>query len=169
MGGFGSMGFPLAGGLSALGSLFSGITTWVSDGRKATALDHAALQSSEEAGVNAQEQLQQGDATAAEGAVRAAANGGGMTGSSMGVIANLSNEAMFNARTQIYRGNVERQNDLYEAGTERAAGTDALIGAGIGAGSSLVGGMMQGAQYTQQQQLLNQARGETDYGYGVPY
>jgi hypothetical protein len=137
--------FQAAGGLGALGGLMQGISASIADGRKATALDRAALQSSEEAGVNAGLQLQRGDATAAQGAVRAAANGGGLTGSSMGVIANLSNQAMFNARAQIYRGNVERQNDLFEAATERAQGLSSLVGGVVSGATSLLGGFAQAA------------------------
>jgi hypothetical protein len=141
--------FSFAGGLGAVGGLLKGIGDSIAAGRKATALDHAALQSSEEAGVNAQTALMQGDATAATGAVRAAANGGGLVGSSMGVIANLSDQAMFNARAQIYRGNVERQNDLYEAAVTRAQGWSSLVGDTVGGVTSMLGGFANAAQASQ--------------------
>ena len=141
--------FNFAGGLGAVGGLLKGIGDSIAAGRKATALDRAALQSSEEAGVNAQTALQQGDATAATAAVRAAANGGGLTGSSLGVIQNLSSQAMFNARAQIYRGNVERQNDLYEAATERAQGWSSLVGDTLSGATSRLGSMAQSAQANQ--------------------
>lgn len=165
--------FLVSGGLSAGAGLLGGLTGFFAANAKAHALDNAAVTAGRQGGVNAQEALQQGDAVAATAATRAAANGGGLTGSAMGVISNLSNQAMFNARTQVYRAQTEQQNDIYEAKVSRAQGISGLVGSLFGAAGSMVGGWAQDAQLKKQNDLLNTLRGVTggmgDSGFSGAY
>jgi hypothetical protein len=135
----------IAAGIAAVGSLFKGITGLFGGNAKAKAEKAAAAQAGQEAGVNAQAALAEGDAAAAQGAVQAAANGGGFVGSSIAAIQNLSNIAMFKARAAAYRGQTEIQNHLYGARVAKAQGVNSLIGGVIGAAGALAGGLAGGA------------------------
>ncbi len=126
-----------AAGLSAVGSLLSGIGSLVAGNHKATAERYAATQANDEAGVNAQIALQEGDQVAADAAVQAAANGGGFVGSSLAVLSSLSQQAMFNARAQVYRGRSEAQQHLYNAKVAKAQGRLGLVTGILSAGASL--------------------------------
>ncbi len=77
---------------------------------------------------------------AAKAATQAAANGGGFTGSSLGVIQNLSQRAMFNARAQVYRGQSEAQAHLYAGKVAKTQGFMDLAGGVLGAASSVASG-----------------------------
>jgi hypothetical protein len=158
--------FTLAAGLSAIGSVFKGITGLIAGKREAQADKNAALQAEMEGGVNAQEALQSGNATAARAATQVAANGGGFVGSSLDVVKNLSEQAMFQARGQAYRARTVAQNDIYKAGVAKAQGLNQFVGSLINAGSSVAGGMMQQGLYQQQMLALKSLRGE---GADSPY
>lgn len=151
--------FTIAAGISGIGSLFKGITSLIAGNRQRDADNAAAAQALGEAGVNAQTALQEGDAAAAHGAAVAAANGGGFVGSSIGVIQNLSNQAMFNARAQVYRGQTIAQRDKYEGGVAHAQGVQGFVGSMIDAGTSLVGGMARSAQSAAYIKALGTVRG----------
>jgi len=131
----------IAAGISALGSLFKGVSGLFAGNAQAKAEKNAARQADAEAGVNAQIALAQGDQTAAQGAVQAAANGGGFVGSSLAAISDLSRAAMFKARSAVYRGQTEMQAHLYNAKVAKAQGTNDLIGGVIGAAGAAAGGM----------------------------
>ena len=132
--------FLVAGGLSSMGNLLGGVTNYFSEMAQAKQDENNGLVTSENAGINSSIQLQQGNAVAAEAATRAAANGGGLVGSSMGIITNLATQAMYNARQTIYRGAVTNQQALYEAKVARANAILGLVGGGIKAATSMVGG-----------------------------
>lgn len=132
---------PISIGIAAASSLFKGITGFFSGNSQAKAMKAAARQAGDEAGVAAQGALAQGDAAAAQGAVQAAANGGGLVGSSLGVIQMLSQRAMFNARAAAYRGVTEQQTDLYNARVAKAKATTGLISSVFGAAGDIAGGM----------------------------
>lgn len=153
-------------GLGAIGSLFSGFMQSNADKAHAQALRNAAQQADDQAGVNAQEALQQGDETAAHAAVQGAANGGGFTGSTLGIIGSLGQQAMFNARAQVFRGMSEAQDDNYQAKIADANAGNAVISGVIGAGSSVVGGWAKSAFQKQEMGSLETLRHET-YG-GAP-
>ncbi len=127
------LGGPIA---SALGNLFGGLSASNADKEKAQVDENNAIQARQVAGINAQLALERGDQVAAHGAVQAAANGGGLVGSSMGVIQQASNMAMYNARAASYRGISEGQADEYAAKVEKANATNALIGGFLGAAGS---------------------------------
>lgn len=131
----------IAAGISALGSLFSGVTGFLGGNAKADALKKQAAQHRAEAGVNAQAELEQGNATVAHAAVQAAANGGGFVGSTMGVLQDLSRKAMFNARSAAYRGATQSQADEYAADQAGSEALQSLVSGGLGAGASMFSGM----------------------------
>jgi hypothetical protein len=149
----------MSAGSSALGSLFKGITGLFSANAENTLDKQNAQQHLKEAGVNAQEGLLQGDQVAAHGAVAAAANGGGLTGSALSVISNLSSQAMFNARAAAYRGRTQANADIYAGRVAKVQGLDNMISSVVGAGSSIAGGFMQSAQYNSMQSSLGKLRG----------
>lgn len=161
-------------GIGALGSLFSGVTNYFGQMAEAQEDENNAITALRQAGVNSQVALQEGNATAAEGAVRAAANGGGLVGSALGVISNLSNQAMYNARQQVYRGQTQAQNYTYAASVAKFNAIAGAIGGGIKAGTSLAGGYMEDALLKQQNIALQALRGSAGGSYGagdteVPY
>lgn len=158
--------FTIAAGISALGGVFKGLTGFFGGNAQAQAERNAALQAQMQGGVNAGLALQQGDAVAAHGAVTAAANGGGFVGSSLGVIQNLSQQAMYNARQQVYRAQTEAQAHLYAGQVDSMNARNALIGGAVDAGSSLVGGFARSALFKQQLGLWSTLRG---LGADTPY
>jgi len=103
---------------------------------------------------------------AAHAAVQTAANGGGFTGSSLGVISQLSQQAMFNARAASYRANTIAIADRYNTKVQKADSLNDYIGAGIGAVSPAVGGGIENAARTNQLQSLATLRG---LGQASPY
>lgn len=165
--------FTIAAGISALGSLFKGASGVFGGLNEQKAEQNAATQHEEEAGVNASNALQEGDEATARAATQVAANGGGFVGSSVGVLNGMASKAMFNARTQVYRGQTQAQADLYSGQVAKAQGIDEGISGAIDAGSSLAGGFMRSAQFSQYRQLLGQAKGlgaDSPYDYAsVPY
>lgn len=141
----------ISAGISAVSSLFKGISGFFGGNSQAKADKEAARQAGQESGVAAQDALAQGDQIAAQGAVQAAANGGGFVGSSIAAISNLSRAAMFNARAAAYRGQTEIQSHLYDAKVAKAAGLNDLIGGTLGAAGSLYKG---GAQVQANARML---------------
>lgn len=152
--------------LSSMGHLFSGIMSFNGDQAQAKQYANAARQAGAEGGVNAQLALQRGDQTAADAAVQSAANGGGFTGSSLGVINNLASQAMFNARTEAYKGASQAQQDLYMSKVERANAWNGLIGGVIGAGGAAAGGVETGMAQSAQISALQSLKG---LGEASPY
>jgi hypothetical protein len=161
--------FTIMAGIGAVGSLFKGLTGFFGGNAQAQEERNAAEEADRQAGVNAQIALQQGDEAAAHGAVAAAANGGGFVGSAIGVIGNLSNQAMYNARQQVYRGQTEAQNDLYGAAVAKTQAWDSLISGGVGAASSIVGGFAQASLAAQQKAALSALKGDPYAAYGGGY
>jgi len=96
--------------------------------------------------------------------VQAAANGGGLVGSSLSVIQNLSNQAMFNARAAVYRGQSEARADLYQGAVAKQNGVNGLIGGVFGGASSLVGGWAQSASQSRILQAIQSGGGSAGGG-----
>lgn len=138
-------------GFAAIGNLFSGLLGASASNAQAKADEMAAHQADAEASVRGDEALMEGDAAAAHGAVQAAANGGGFTGSTLGVIQQLSANAMFNARARIYQGQTEARNDLYNAAVAKTNARNQTIGAIGGAISPALSGW---AKASYQSQIL---------------
>lgn len=157
----------VAAGISAIGSLFKGITSLFGGNNEEKAAEYAAQQHQDEAGVSAQEALDEGARAAAHAAVQGAANGGGFVGSTLGVIQDLSNRAMFNARAALYRGKAQAQSDIYQGKVAQAQGQQALIGGVLGAGSSLIGGFAKSASDSAQLKAFSQGLGDADASAGA--
>lgn len=158
-----------AGGLSALGGLFKGITGMLAGTAQQKALDYAARQAEDQAGVSAQQQLDQGNQVAARAAAQGAANGGGFVGSTLGLVQDLASRAMFNTRAEIYKGKVQAQNDIYQGQVARAQGLNDMIGGVVDAGSSLVGGFAKAGFQAQQLKYMQQAGGDFSGAAGVTF
>lgn len=126
-------------GIDALGQLFSGVSDFFASRNKAKAYEYQAQQASSESGVAASQALTQGDIVAARAATQAAANGGGLVGSSIGVISYLGQQAMFNARAAAYKGTTEASADRYKARLARRAGVISLISTIPSISGSLIG------------------------------
>lgn len=152
---------PISAGISAVAALFKGISGFFGMNAEAKAEKNAARQAQAEAGVASSQALAQGDQVAAQGAVNAAANGGGLVGSSLAVISDLTRKAMFNARAAAYRGATESQAHLYNAKVDKAAGVNDLVGGLFGSAGSLVKG---GAQIQAQNKMLAALRPPTPAG-----
>lgn len=127
-------------GVGALGDLLAGVGGNTQAKQKARALEAGSRQSLAEAGVAAQLALEEGDLAQGRAAVLAAASGGGITGSAVDVLNQLSRKATFNARSAVYRGEMESNNLLAEAEASRAQGRVELI-----TGLAKVGGTVLGA------------------------
>ena len=158
--------FTIAAGIGAVGKLLGGITGLFGGNAQAALHNRNALMDAQQAGVDSSISWQQGEGVAAEGAVRAAANGGGLVGSSMGVITNLSQQAMYNARAQIYRGQVASQGELYQAAVAKNQGQRALIGGVVGAASSVAGGFLQSSIESRYITAQNASHGEAAFNFG---
>lgn len=139
---------PISAGIAGLGSLLSGVSGFVNATAQQKALDNAGRQALAEAGVEAQQRLQEGDAVAASAAVQAAANGGGFVGSTLGVLQGLSQKAMFNARAAAYAGITRNQDLRYEGELARAQGSQGLLKGVVGAGAAAFGGFAGAAART---------------------
>lgn len=146
---------------SAFGGLFKGIMGFGAGNAQAQAERNAALGAEQQGGAAASEQVEEGNAQAATGAVTAAANGGGFVGSSLGVIQNIANRSMFNARTAAYRGRQQAVNDMYDASVSQANATNSLIGGVVGGSSSLLGGMAKASAVSQQLAAIKQRGGDS--------
>jgi hypothetical protein len=152
--------FTIAAGISALGSAFKGITGFLGGNQQAKAEKAAAAQAEGEAGVAASQALAQGDQVAAQGAVQAAANGGGFVGSSIAAIQQLSSQAMFNARAAAYRGATEGRADLYQAKIAKGQGVSSLVGSLIGSAGDIAGGVARSGAESRQLAALTTLKGD---------
>ncbi|HEV2530956.1 hypothetical protein [Phenylobacterium sp.] len=155
--------FTIAAGISAVGSLFKGLTGFFGGNTRAKAEQAAAQQAGQEAGVATSQALQQGESAAADAAVQGAANGGGLVGSTLGVIQDVANRSMFNARAAAYRGLTEERAHLYQAGVAKTQGLQDLIGSGIQAAGSLAGGFARSSLLAKQTTALKTLKGDAGY------
>lgn len=126
----GSGADPISAAESIVGSIFKGITGFVSSSEQAHAYSVQQHQDKLLGSVNAGEAIAQGDQVAARAATQAAANGGGLGGgaSGMGLIAEASQRAEFNGRVQIYRGMTEANNALYNEDVAKDNALNSAIG-----------------------------------------
>jgi hypothetical protein len=130
---------PISAGLEAVGGLFKGITGFFSSEAQARQEKLAAHMAAQQGGVNSDIALRQGDAVAEQGAANAAANGGGFVGSSLSVIQNLSDQAMYNARATAYRSRTVEEAHLEQASIDKSQAWSSLIGGATGAVGSVIG------------------------------
>lgn len=133
----------LSTGLGMAGSLFQGIMGFSAGMQQARAAKLAAAQASLQGGVAAQERLIQGNEAVGRAATLAAMSGGGLGGSTAGVLNQLAERTMFNARGAAYRGATEALNDEYMAKVDKDNAINSMISGGLGAASQGVSGTMQ--------------------------
>ena len=160
--------FTLASGIAdSVGGLFKGIMGFNAGNTQAKALRFAAQQAEDEAGQAASQQVEQGNALAASAAVQGAANGGGLVGSTLGVVQGIANRSMFNARAAAYRGRTQAQADLYKAQVVKADAMNQLIGGVVGSVSTLGGAITKSNAAGQQLSLMKQLRGDLGSASGA--
>jgi len=140
----------IAAGLSAASSLAGGITANSAARARAKALQAAAVQARNEAGIAAQLGLEDSARTIGSAITMAASGtGGGGTGSATDVLKDLERQSIFQARSTVYRGETEARNREYDALVAKQEGKDALmksvLEAGAAAASVMVGGAAGGA------------------------
>lgn len=124
-------------GLGAVGKLVKGLGGYAAGKAAKRQSEFRARQFNNEAGIEAQAELEHLNEVGGETAVRAAAGGGGLAGSSLDVLADTERKGMFNARSLIYAGATKAENALYEGRVAKKQGGLALIGGGVGAGATL--------------------------------
>jgi len=133
-------------GLGALGKVLGGVGANTAAKSKAKALEASAAMARDEAGVNAQLALSEAERALGRAATVGAASGGGLTGSALNVLDDLSMQGVFNARRAVYEGETEARNRLMEAAVTRQQGKVQLVSGLIGGASSLLGGFASAAQ-----------------------
>jgi hypothetical protein len=147
MAGFAGMLGPLSmmsTGIGAAGAAIQGIMGFVGGQQQAKAAQLAARQASLTAGVNTQESLVQGATTEGRAATLAAASGGGLGGTTAGVLNQIAERGQFNARAAAYRGATQVENDEYMAKVDKDNAINSLISGFSGAaGQAVAGGLTQ--------------------------
>ena len=137
----------LAAGASAVGSLIGGIGGFQAARSRARALKAAARNVRREAGVQASLMLEESDRVGARAATLAAASGGGgLEGSALDVIDDLSRQGVYRARQTVRDGLSEAQALRAEATTARRQGALDLTASMIQAGSTVLGQMGRDAE-----------------------
>lgn len=127
-----------AAALAAAGKLFKGITGFLGKNQEKKYLRQQAQVRRQEAGIESNVALEEGERVAARGAVVAAASGGGTGGSATAVLDDVARQSMFNARSAIYRGESEARNLTYQASVKSAEAKIELISSFVDAGSSFM-------------------------------
>jgi hypothetical protein len=130
--------------MGAIGPMIQGIMGFVGGQQQAKQAKAAAAQASLQAGSNVQEGLIRSASTVGRAATLAAASGGGLGGSTTGVINQLAERGMFNARVAAYKGATQADADLYMAKVDKDNATNSLIqGFGGSATAAVAGGLKQ--------------------------
>lgn len=122
-----------------VGKMIAGIGQYFVSRQQGEAMDAAAKQARREGSMAAQLELENTDRATARAATLAAASGGGLTGSALTVLDDLSRQGVYNARSQIYAGEAEGRNLNYQAKVARRQGELNLLLA-FGASSATVAG-----------------------------
>jgi hypothetical protein len=128
--------------ISAGSSAIQGIMGFVSGQQQAKQAAAAAIQASRTGGINADERLQQGGQIVGRAATLAASSGGGLGGTTAGVLNHLAETSMFNARAMAYRGATEADADTYQSSIDKDNAMNSLIGGFTGAAGQAVTGAL---------------------------
>ena len=145
-------------GLGAAGAALQGIMGFAAGQQQARLAKQAAAQASLQGGVQTQEALLQGGATVGRAATLAAASGGGLGGTTAGVLNQIASRGMFNARAAAYRGATQAENDEYMAKVDKDNAVNSLIGGFTGAaGQAVSGALTQGFRQSLLQSKAYQA------------
>jgi hypothetical protein len=132
----------LAAGVSAVGSIMSGFGKRNAAKARARALTNAARNTRREAGIKASMALEESDRVGARAATLAAASGGGgLQGSALDVIADLSRQGVYRARQTVRDGLAESVALLNDATTAKRQGDLDLTSSFIEATSTVLGQM----------------------------
>jgi hypothetical protein len=153
-GGVGNMLGPLSmasTAMGAAGSVVQGVMGFVGGMQQAKQAQKAAALASIEGGIQTQERLLQGGQTLGRAATLAAASGGGLGGTTAGILNQIAEHTMFNARGAAYRGATEADKDLYMSKVDKDNAINSLIGGVTGGATQAVAG---GLQQNFRQQLL---------------
>lgn len=127
---------------SAASSAIQGVMGFVGGQQQAKQAEMAAKLASQQGGVQTQERLLQGGATLGRAETLAAASGGGLGGTTTGVLNQIAEHTMFNARGAAYRGATEALNDQYMAKVDKDNAINSLISGFTGAaGQAVAGGL----------------------------
>lgn len=136
----------LAAGVSSIGKLFSGFGASRAGKAKARMLAAQARNTRQEAGIKASLALEDSDRTGARAATLAAASGGGgLQGSALAVIDDLSRQGLYNARQVVRDGLAESTALLNDATTAKRQGSLDMFSSMIDATSTFLGGIGQEA------------------------
>jgi hypothetical protein len=131
--------------ISGVASAIGGITSFVSENQQAKQAELAARQASITGGINTQEALLHGMAATGRAATLAAASGGGLGGTTAGVLNQIAERGQFNARAAAYRGATQAETDEYMAKVDKDNAMNSLISGFTGAaGQAVAGGLKQG-------------------------
>lgn len=128
--------------LASVGKLLGGIGAYNKGKAIERQMQFRARQANQEGAIRANVALTEADQVGGEAAIRAAQNGGGLSGSAVDVLADIERRGAFNARSAIWAGATEAENALYEGKVARREGALKLIGATLDAGTSLASGFM---------------------------
>ena len=142
MAGFAGMLNPISVAVQGISSLVGGITGFFAGNQQAKQAEAAAGQARTIGGINTQEALLQANAATARGATLAASSGGGLGGTTAGVLNQIAERGMFNARAAAYRGASQAEVDEYTAKVDKDNAINSLIG-GLtgGVGQALSGAL----------------------------
>lgn len=127
-------------GMSALSSIFGGVTARNAAKARASALEQGARQALQEGGVAAQMGYAADERAIAHATTLAAAGGGGFGGSNLNVLDDLARQQTFRARSTIYSAQREAYNLQTEARSARTEGQNAYLGGLISASGSMLRG-----------------------------
>ncbi|WP_332772933.1 hypothetical protein [Phenylobacterium sp.] len=125
--------------LTAISGLMKGLSNYSAGKNAKKQADRAAVQARQEGGVEAAIRLAELDEAGGELAVRAAANGGGLAGSSADALDELERKGMFNVRSAIWGAETKAENASYEGRVAKKEGTIGLISSLVETGGSLAG------------------------------
>lgn len=136
----------LAAGVSSVGKLFGGFGAKRAAQAKARMLTAQARNVRQEAGIKASLALEDSDRTGARAATLAAASGGGgLQGSALSVIDDLSRQGLYRARQVVRDGLAESTALLNDATTAKRQGSLDMFSSMIDATSTFLGGIGQEA------------------------
>jgi len=137
----------LSAGLSAVGSIFGGIGRSNAGKARAKALQNQARNERRQAGVAASLALEDSDRVGARAATLAAASGGGgLQGSALAVLDDLSRQGLYNARQRVRDGLTRSTALLNDATSAKRQASLDLFSGFIEAGSTVLGQMGADAQ-----------------------
>lgn len=137
------------GGLAAIGELITGFGAYYASKAQAKALRAGEQMAKQEAGVASNIALEEGDRVQARAATLAAASGGGLTGSAMGVLDDLGRQSMYRARQAVYEGVTEAQRLNFQSRVAKKQGQIALVTSIFKAAATFAGDAGTSAQQAQ--------------------